>query len=71
MTALEAVAGAAMVVAAVAGARKYRPRQDPPWKLVLICALATAGGWLTVGQLAAEAAHEAARIAEATRAPQP
>lgn len=62
MTALEAVAGAAMVVAAVAGARKYRPGKDSRLKLALILVMATVGGWLTVGQLAADASREVQRI---------
>ncbi len=58
MTTFDALAGAAMVVLAVAGAREYRPKRDPKWMLALILTLATAGGWLTVGQIALEASRQ-------------
>lgn len=61
MTALEALAGAGMVVAAIAGATRYRPGKDSRLKLALILTLATAGGWLTLGKAACEAAREIER----------
>lgn len=55
MTALEALAGVGLVVGAFGAARRYRPGRDSPLKLALIFVLATAGGGLTVGQIAFEA----------------
>ena len=55
MMAVDALAGAAMVFGAVVGATRYRPGHDGLLKLLLILTLATAGGWLTVGQPALEA----------------